>query len=390
MNWMLLAPLIACGSKDDGEVVAPSGFVFQAMDGFELPPDTTDMVRHEDTLLALDLAGQVVAYDFDGSERGSLQIDVWNEEACGLLSLVFDPDFNTNGLVYYGACESQWVSGVWRAHLDLSTLVVSDVVEVLKANEPEATRSWHNVGWLGFDTDGALVAQFGDKTVSTNGQNTDTILGSVVRVYPNKEPGIGGYTPHPDNPFATEAGHDAIMAWGFRSPWTGAWDRHGGLWVGDVGSNGDGWEELNHVRPGQNHGWPDHEGDCGADCAGTTAPPATWPHTSNHAFFGDDPDIVATVKRVVWVAPGFEGTGTDPYGGRLTDKLIYGDLCMGWIRSFTPQADGSMTDDAFLGHLASSAWVQAPDGSLLAAQLSACGSKDLTHTSQMFRLEYRD
>jgi hypothetical protein len=99
---------------------------------------------------------------------------------------------------------------------------------------------------------------------------------------------------------------------------------------------------------------------------------------------------VATVKRVVWVAPGFEGTGTDPYGGRLTDKLIYGDLCMGWIRSFTPQADGSMTDDAFLGHLASSAWVQAPDGSLLAAQLSACGSKDLTHTSQMFRLEYRD
>ena len=211
----LLLVLMGCGKGAD------TTLAFAPMKAFEMPPNVTDLVRHENRLFALDLGGQVVAYDWDGDEKGSFQVDVFTEESCGLISMVFDPDFDASGLVYFGVCESMTHSGIIRAHLDIKTLKLTDRVDILLYGDDDASQAWHNIGWLGFGDDGALIGLFGEKTVRQNAQDVTNPLGSAIRVIPSREPGVGGYTPHPDNPFVNGGGHDAILAWGFRSPWTG-------------------------------------------------------------------------------------------------------------------------------------------------------------------------
>ena len=382
--WML--SLSACTAEKEA---APTGWSFEPLSFEDWPPDVTELLALGDHLLAGDKSGEVSVYGWEGDLQGRFDLPTHDTEDCGLISMAAGPDFAETGLLWYGTCVSTTRSGVFRARLDTSDWTISDHVEIIAGEDLEATEPWHNVGWIGFDASGALIALFGEKTDSRNAQSTGTILGKTVRVIPSRAPGTGGYTVPADNPFPQYAGGE-IYAIGLRSPWTGAVDTLGRVWVGDVGSNQDGDEEINLVPSGANLGWPLQEGFCMDTpdaCAPYTDPVVSWPHTGSHLYYNEDPDVSLTILRVGWVAAGPSGAA-DFYGGRLRDRVLFGDTCLGFVRSLEVDASGAPISDEWLAHLdGAAAWAEAPDGSMVVSTLASCISEK-EHGSTIHRLVY--
>jgi glucose/arabinose dehydrogenase len=322
---------------------------------------------------------------------GRFQVpEVHVELDCGLISLTFDPDFANNGFVYTGQCFSMKESGILRLRFDPSSYATigSSAVEILRAGDPLAPRPWHNIGHIGFDPDGNLWALFGDKRVNTNGQDLANIPGSLIRIRPSTDPDKGGYEPaNPPNPFESEQDADpSIYAYGLRSPWTGVLDSKGQYFFGDVGE--DTTEEINVVsKPGQNFGWSLFEGACsGKECEGFTNPIVDWGRSTDEQVVIDDEDANARGTRVAWVGLEYLENQLDPYEGRLDGKVLYGDMCVGFVRALTTDANGVLKSDQHLGHLSdATGWAQAPDGYIYAVTFGACESRFAPEVGKLVR-----
>jgi len=134
---------------------------------------------------------------------------------------------------------------------------------VLKIDHHRYTN--HNGGQLAFGPDGDLYIGVGDGgsegDPENRGQNTNTLLGKILRIAPS--PGGGYAVPH-GNPFFGHSGKRAeIWAYGLRNPWRFSFDRRtGSLIIGDVGQNLQ--EEIDfapaHTGAGANYGWSVWEG----------------------------------------------------------------------------------------------------------------------------------
>jgi hypothetical protein len=375
--------LSACDRSSVPPEVPETGWHFR--ESFSLDPlaNVTDLASHDGMLYAADLDGRIAVFDFETGERqGLMELDVFVDRSCGLLSLAFDPDFDENGLLYFGACASIETSGIYRVTVDRTDWSVSDRVTIVEGTWPDAWSPFHNIGWIEFDDEGYLFGLFGEKNRGRFAKQLDTVLGKAVRILPSKAPGEGGYTAHPDNPFVGTDGLDAIYATGLRSPWTGAFDAAGNLWVGDVGAGL--YEEINVVTRGGNYGWPDVEGPCDGPCDGTIGPIASWGHNSVHPYFVDDVDIEVTTFRTSWVAAG----PRDPsaYDGRLAGRVLFGDLCMGFTRSAAVDESGQLVVDEPLGHLTPGAFVDGPNGHLYASTLDGCTGATLGDVSILHEL----
>ena len=182
-----------------------------------------------------------------------------NEE--GLLGLAFHPDYGRNGhfLVYYTASNSR------RSVVSRFTRLASNPNQgdadseriLLEVNQPAGN---HNGGQLAFGPDGYLYIGLGDGGGANdqfgNGQNTQSLLGTISRINVNEIP----YTIPPDNPFAdSNTGRPEIFAWGLRNPWRFSFDTKTGIiYNADVGQNEI--EEVNIIEKGKNYGWPIMEG----------------------------------------------------------------------------------------------------------------------------------
>lgn len=130
----------------------------------------------------------------------------------------------------------------------------------------------HNGGDITMGPDGFLYIAFGDGGSSgdpeENGQDRQTLLGSILRIDP-AEPTDGlAYRVPADNPFADgAAGRPETWLWGVRNPWRFSFDAGtGDMWVADVGQNS--LEEITVLRrgaepagKGRNLGWRILEGD---------------------------------------------------------------------------------------------------------------------------------
>ena len=127
----------------------------------------------------------------------------------------------------------------------------------------------------------AAWAVFGDKNLNTPSQDEASALGALVRVVPLADGGPGDEVPD-DNPYSADSSKNgAVYAKGLRSPWRATLDSHGRWFVGDVG--GALIEEVDMVSaPGQNFGWPLHEGACAPDCGDTVPPLIAWDRTLTH------------------------------------------------------------------------------------------------------------
>jgi glucose/arabinose dehydrogenase len=168
----------------------------------------------------------------------------------------------------------------------------------------------HNGGMIQFGPDGELYLGLGDGGRSNdafgNGQNTETLLGGLVRIDVD-----GGDEP-------------SLWQYGLRNPWRFWIDIQAGLiYIADVGQNA--FEEVNvaDLGEGRNYGWPITEGlHCFSPASGCDTEGLTLP--------------------VVEVGHGDAGTcsitGGVRYDGAAIPEIVghyfYSDYCGGYLRSF--------------------------------------------------------
>ena len=229
----------------------------------------------------------------------------------GLLGLVFHPDYANNGrfFIRYSAprvgapgepcttagfnpgCHAEVLAEYAVSAGDPNLADASSEIILLSVDEPEFN---HNAGAVSFGPDGFLYFSLGDGGGANdglnqpslphgpigNGQNIDTLLGTLMRIDVDSPPDPGlNYAIPPGNPFVGVAGRDEIYAYGFRNPYQFSFDDGPGgddaIYLADVGQNL--FEEVNIVELGGNYGWAIREGLHCFDPFDAVTPPAACP-----------------------------------------------------------------------------------------------------------------
>ena len=188
-----------------------------------------------------------------------------NEE--GLLGLAFHPDYSENGHFYaYYSADSPRRSVLSRFSVkedDPNQANPHSEIIVLEIPQPFKN---HNGGQIVFGPDDYLYVGLGDGgsrgDPNRNGQDLETLLGSILRIdVRTDEPGSAYVIPE-NNPFVGYSDSEArqeIWAYGLRNPWRFTFDKvTGRMWAGDVGQND--YEEIDIIQRGLNYGWNVVEG----------------------------------------------------------------------------------------------------------------------------------
>jgi glucose/arabinose dehydrogenase len=181
----------------------------------------------------------------------------------GLLGLTFHPRFSTNRrffVNYTRQPDGATVIAEYQASAQNPNLAETGERVLLVIPQPFAN---HNGGMIEFGPDGFLYIAMGDggsaNDPGNRAQNTQELLGKILRIDVDRtQPGLSYATPS-DNPFAASAGRDEIYAYGLRNPWRFSFDRAtGALYAGDVGQGAR--EEVDIITRGGNYGWRVKEG----------------------------------------------------------------------------------------------------------------------------------
>ncbi|WP_246068390.1 PQQ-dependent sugar dehydrogenase [Fodinibius sediminis] len=247
--------------------------------------------------------------------------DAGNEE--GLLGLAFHPNYENNGYFYvnYTTPDSKTHISRFRVSGDNPEQVVKSSEEVLLTYEQPFDN--HNGGQLSFGPDGYLYIAVGDGgsggDPQGNGQNRETLLGTILRIDVDGQEEDKLYAIPDDNPFVdNEQGfREEIYAYGLRNVWRFSFDAENGrLWAGDVGQNS--YEEVDVIENGGNYGWNIMEG--------------------NHCFSPETNCDQTGLKLPIWEYGRSEGvsiTGGFVYRGPslpgLEGQYIYADYASGRI-----------------------------------------------------------
>lgn len=180
----------------------------------------------------------------------------------GLLSVAFHPEFNKNQrffVNYTKLDERQLKTVVAEYNVSATNPNIANTEEkvILEIDQPFGN---HNGGQIMFGPDGFLYVGMGDGGSGgdplNNGQNINTVLGSLLRIDVNRKP---PFEAPPGNPFVGVEGANEIWAYGLRNPWRFSFDReNGNLFLADVGQND--FEEVNLITRGGNYGWNVMEG----------------------------------------------------------------------------------------------------------------------------------
>lgn len=353
--------------------------------------EITDLAFFPDSseFLALGRTGLVHHYGLGergASLLGSFQLPgVQASWDCGLIGAAFDPAFAENRFVFFSTCLTGRAAGVLRVtHRGDYRAIEASTREILRLQAPEGRGMLHRIGSLGFEPDGVLWAMVGDMTSPEDAQDVRNELGSIVRLVPSRDPERGGYEVPPGNAFDPGGPQSPLVyAWGFRMPWRGLRDARGRFWLGDVGGTHgrEGYEEVDVVmRAGQNFGWPREIGPAseGADAAQLEPPLVYWDRSDDHAFIREDPgadlDWLREHRvRVAWVGGPYLRDGVDRYQGRLFDRVLFGDICAGFVRAIGLDEAGAIVFHRHVGHLPFlSGLDRAPDGHLYATTMGGC------------------
>jgi glucose/arabinose dehydrogenase len=250
--------------------------------------------------------GQV--HSFDGvtlSQDPLFDLDVSTSGERGLLGM----DAADDDLVYV-----HYSNPAGDTVVAAVTVSTGDQHVLLTVEQPAAN---HNGGMIQTGPDGMLYVGLGDGGGSNDrfghGQNTETLLGGIVRIDP-------------------ASGEAELWSYGLRNPYR-FWFDGDVLYIGDVGQGA--YEEIDVVTfdpDGFNFGWPITEGlHCfsprtGCDVAGLTLPVIEVEH-------GDGGTCSITGGVV------YRGAAIPELDGHY----LYSDYCGGWLRSFRFQ-DGEAVD----------------------------------------------
>lgn len=288
-----------------------------------------DIQRAGDRLFVTEAAGHVVTLDAGGSRRDRVQtsVPVARDGGSGLLGMALAPGFERSGIAYLyhtyrqgdalrnRVIEVRHADGRWR-----ETRVLLDGIPGHRL---------YNGGRLAIGPDGHLYVTTGWAHDAAAAQDLQSLAGKVLRLR------LDGGVPA-DNPFADSP----VWSTGHRNPQGLAWHPDGRLFVVEHGESGH--DEINLVRRGANHGWPDVTGD--QRRAGVTPPVLhsggrTWA-PSGAAFVGRQLMIAALADRSLLAFDPASGTLQKVYGGgdRLRALLPVGDAVYVITTNTSPRA----------------------------------------------------
>ena len=207
--------------------------------------------------------GKIFVVEADGTVLTTpfLEVPVGSFGAeTGMRGMRFAPDYATSGEFYvmYSDTNMDTVLSRFQVTADPNVADPNSEEEILRVPQPEVL---HNSSHMRFGPDGKLYVAVADGGEPANGQDTSTLLGSLLRIDPVAGP---GYAIPPDNPFVGPgAPLDEIFAYGFRNPYAFDFDPlTGDLYIADVG--GARREEVDATTlleaAGGNFGWVVMEG----------------------------------------------------------------------------------------------------------------------------------
>ena len=264
----------------------------------------------------------------------------------GLLGMVFDPNFQSNGFFYVSYIDTENYSVVSRFRLSENKDEV-DIESEKKLIYFEQPFNNHNGSHLDFNPiDNYLYISFGDGGASGdpygNAQNLHNFFGSILRIDPQDD---GSYLIPNDNPLVLHKKNNdsdiksEIWAYGLRNVWRFSFDNNNGdIYMGDVGQYL--WEEINYLEFGENggnFGWNIMEGNhCypepGCDKEGFINPIFEYPSDANYPF-----SLMGIKQENV---SGCSVTGGYIYRGDQIKSLyglyIFSDFCTGKIWALDP------------------------------------------------------
>lgn len=331
---------------------------------FDLIVDLQYASENDDSLFVVQQTGEIYRFENEASASESiLFLDLSDQVVCcgerGLLGLAFHPDFDTNGLFYVDyTTGSPLTTRISQFETESNGLADPDSEIVLL--EQEQPFSNHNAGSIAFGPDGYLYITMGDGgsggDPQGNGQNLNTLLGSILRIDIDNQGDGKNYAIPSDNPFVDTDGRDEIFAYGLRNPWKISFDREtGDLWAGDVGQST--YEEVDLIVAGGNYGWNVMEAD---DCynsnscnqEGLELPLAQYGRNEGKSITGG----------YVYRGDTIEG---------LYGHYIYGDYLTGRIWSFdTSDLDNVEVQDLMKYNYNLSSFGQDQDGEILVLDYS--------------------
>jgi len=263
----------------------------------------------------------------------------------GLLGLVFDPDYSSNGYFYVNyTANNPRRTIISRFSVSNANRNQAELLSELKLLEVEQPYENHNGGQIAFGPDGYLYISFGDGgsrgDPGNRAQNLSTLLGKMVRIDVSQSTKVNLYQIPEDNPFYgnNENLREEIFAYGLRNVWRFSFDGNGNLWAADVGQGE--WEEISLIQNGGNYGWKIMEGsycynpqnNCNQD--GLILPVWEYDHSSQG---------------------GYSITGGYYYEGNnvpeLFNKYVYADFVTGNIWAFNPQDNSNSFLEKFDGEI---------------------------------------
>jgi len=214
---------------------------------------------------------------------------------------------------------------------------------LLTVSQPQTN---HNGGQITIGPDGFLYIALGDGggggDPDKNSQNTQTLLGSILRIDPG-ETEDGDYTIPVGNPFKDKPnqGLPEIWLYGVRNPWRFSFDSDtGDLWIGDVGQNTE--EEITLLKRrtsfagrGANLGWNLMEGNTSFE-GGTPPDDHVGPIYSYQTDSRSCSVVGGYVYRGELLAYRINGNVDKPIEG----LYLFADYCNQGIRALEVLPDG--------------------------------------------------
>ncbi|MFS8201925.1 PQQ-dependent sugar dehydrogenase [Streptomyces sp. CWNU-52B] len=197
----------------------------------------------------------------------------------GLMGLALSPSYASDHMVYaYFTSDSD--NRIVRMQYDPKRSAGERLgaPDTVFRGIPKGTN--HNGGRIAFGPDKMLYVGTGETYVTELAQDKKSTGGKILRLTPEGEPA-------PGNPFDSP-----VYSYGHRNVQGLAWDPEQRLFASEFGQ--DTWDELNHIKPGGNYGWPEVEGE--SDDSKYQSPIDQW---------GTDeasPSGIAYAKGSVWMA----------------------------------------------------------------------------------------
>ncbi|MBX9853231.1 MAG: PQQ-dependent sugar dehydrogenase [Cytophagaceae bacterium] len=256
-----------------------------------------------------------------------VQVDVNFTGERGLIGIVLDPNFASNGYVYLCyTLPNGTANRISRFTANGDVALAGSKTDILTL-DPLSGATNHNGGAMKFK-DGKLFVAVGENANGSLAQNLDTYHGKILRLNPDGTPAAG-------NPFPTgSVQRRSVWAYGLRNPFTfDVQPGTGRLFVNDVGGD---FEEINDVtNPGGNYGWP-------------TVPHGNSdnPAFTNPRYFYQRIGSGGNENQGCAITGGaFFNPTTTNYPAQYAGKYFFVDWCSSWINYIDP-ASGAKTNFA--------------------------------------------